>query len=273
MSNMSVTKTDSVSGQSTVSAVYPPRSKYKISAIKIIFCLLLMVLAIELAVYKIVLPGIGRPEIAFSGAQAHTAAELSTCIAPLTGVNWFLFDARQAERLIAASPSIAYAEVKKQFPNRIVITVTEREPVAMTFLKSGGRSVPVEIDKNGVLFAQRVTRADGVPIISGLPIEHLSEGMRIPAKYRMLIEQIAGIRALPQQYFAAISEICVLPKEYGNYELVLIPAHSRIRVLTDRALNEDALQYMMVVLDVVNSIEPNVSEIDLRYGSVSYRTR
>ena len=46
-----------------------------------------------------------------------------------------------------------------------------------------------------------------------------------------------------------------------------------MRVLTDRALNEDALQYMMVVLDVVNSIEPDVSEIDLRYGSVSYRTR
>ena len=38
-------------------------------------------------------------------------------------------------------------------------------------------------------------------------------------------------------------------------------------------MNEDALQYMMVVLDVVNSIEPDVSEIDLRYGSVSYRTR
>ena len=30
---------------------------------------------------------------------------------------------------------------------------------------------------------------------------------------------------------------------------------------------------MMVALDVVNKIEPDVSEIDLRYGSVSYRKR
>lgn len=87
------------------------------------------------------------------------------------------------------------------------------------------------------------------------------------------MEQIASIRSLSQKYFAAISEIQVVPKEFGNYELVLYPINSHVKVLTDRSLNEDALKYMMVVLDVVNSIEPNVSEIDLRYGSVSYRKR
>jgi cell division protein FtsQ len=152
--------------------------------------------------------------------------------------------------------------------------VTERIPVAMTFISVNGRSMPVQIDKNGVLFSnEQAERQDGsIPIISGLPVEHLSEGMRIPAKYRVLVDQIAHIQSLPQRYFAAVSEICVMPKEYGNYELMLIPAKSRTRVLTDRALNEDALQYMMVVLDVVNSIEPNVAVIDLRYGSVSYKT-
>ena len=96
--------------------------------------------------------------------------------------------------------------------------------------------------------------------------------MRIPSKYRVLIEQISRIRALPQKYFAAVSEICVIPKKYGNYELMIIPENSRSRVLTDRSLNEDALQHMMVVLEVVNSIEPEANEIDLRYGSISYST-
>ena len=59
----------------------------------------------------------------------------------------------------------------------------------------------------------------------------------------------------------------------GNYELALYPSQAKVKVLSDRNLNEDALQYMMVVLDVVNSIEPDVSEIDLRYGAVSYRRR
>ncbi len=90
-------------------------------------------------------------------------------------------------------------------------------------------------------------------------------------KYLSLIRQMSEISKMSQKYFAAISEICVIPKEYGNYELALIPAVSKIRVLTDRALNEDALKDMIIALDVVNLIEPDVFEIDLRYGSVSYR--
>ena len=65
----------------------------------------------------------------------------------------------------------------------------------------------------------------------------------------------------------------MLPKDSGNYELALIPTQSKVKVLTDRALNEDALKYMIVVLDVVNQIGSDVAEVDLRYGSVSYITR
>ena len=88
-----------------------------------------------------------------------------------------------------------------------------------------------------------------------------------------MIDQITKISELPQSYFAGISEICVHPKEFGNYELALIPSQSHIKVLTDRSLNEEALKYMMVVLDVVKQLGSDVSEIDLRYGSVSYRTK
>ena len=62
-------------------------------------------------------------------------------------------------------------------------------------------------------------------------------------------------------------------KDSGNYELALIPSQSKVKVLTDRALNEDALKYMLVVLDVVNQIGTDVATVDLRYGSVSYITR
>ena len=101
----------------------------------------------------------------------------------------------------------------------------------------------------------------------------MSGGMRIPSKYRPLIDQIYKISSLGNNYFAGISEICVLPKDTGNYELALIPSQSKIKVLTDRSLNEDALKYMMVVLDVVNKLGADVSEIDLRYGSVSCKIR
>ena len=54
----------------------------------------------------------------------------------------------------------------------------------------------------------------------------------------------------------------------------MIPAQAKVKVLTDRALNEEALKYMLVVLDVVNQIGTDeVAAVDLRYGSVSYITR
>ncbi len=46
---------------------------------------------------------------------------------------------------------------------------------------------------------------------------------------------------------------------------------SQIKVLTDRNITEESLQYMMVVLDVVNAMDSNVAEVDLRYGSISYK--
>ena len=166
------------------------------------------------------------------------------------------------------------AEVDKGYS--IYINVTEREPVAITFIADDGFTNPVQIDKNGVLFPVKdKTEVDSnvIPIISGLPVEHMSGGMRIPSKYRPLIDQIYKISSLGKNYFAGISEICVLPKDTGNYELALIPSQSKVKVLTDRSLNEDALKYMMVVLDVVNKIGADVYEIDLRYGSVSCKIR
>lgn len=248
----------------------------KTKAVKITACVLASLLLIELVVYKFILPCMSSPSITFTGLKNYTPEQIAVILAPMRGSNWLSFNVDEAVSLLSSEAAIDYVDVSKHFPDKITISIVEREPVAMTFVNNGTCTVPVSIDSKGVLFPENqtaVTDSDTIPIISGLPVEHLTGGMRVPAKYRALIEQIAKIRSLPQKYFAAISEICVVPKEYGNYELVLIPAHSKTRVLTDRALNEDALQYMMIVLDVVNSIQPNVSEIDLRYGSVSYRTR
>ena len=101
----------------------------------------------------------------------------------------------------------------------------------------------------------------------------MSGGMRISSKYRPLIEQILKIKEMGKNYFAGISEICVLPKETGTYELELIPSQSKTKVLTDRTLNEESLKYMMVVLDVIKLLDADVPELDLRYGSVSCKIR
>lgn len=243
--------------------------------IKILVGALAAIFVIELAIYKLVNPSLNVPKVIFTGNKNYTNDTLSEAISDLYNQNFFAFDTEGAASKISALSGIESVNIEKVFPDKIKVSVVERESVAMIFLNQEGHTVPIQIDKNGVLFTNinsEIVDDGSVPIVSGIPVEHLSSGMRIPAKYRVLIDQIAKIQSLPQKYFAAVSEICVVPKTYGNYELMLIPVNSRIKVLTGRSLNEEALQYMMVVLDVVNTIEPNVTEIDLRYDSVSYRT-
>ena len=247
----------------------------KIKFIKVIFCILCFALVCELVIYKYIMPSFSSPKVTVSGQQNYSAEEIARMLLPMNSSNWFDFDVDHAVALLSSESGIEHVVVEKKFPDKIFVNVTEREPVAVTFVVEDGHSTPVQIDRNGVLFPAKknLVEEEVLPIVSGLPVEYMTKGMRIPVKYRPLIEEISKIIELPQHYFASISEICVLPKDSGNYELALIPSQSKIKVLTDRALNEDALKYMMVVLDIVNQIETEVSEVDLRYGSVSYTMR
>lgn len=239
-----------------------------------LFVILCAIFLIEIGAYKFVLPSMETPKVIVNGGSRITPEEIAARLSPMRGANWFSFNAEEAASILASIPSVSSASVSKRFPDKIFINITERTGVAMTFVQANGRSVLLQIDGDGVLFdGGGLGQSGALPIVSGIPVERLSEGMRIPARYHELIRQIADISALGQNYFAAIAEICVIPKEYGTYELMLIPSTARARVITDRALSEDALQYMMVVLDLVDSIEPDVSEIDLRYGAISFVRR
>ena len=253
------------------------KAEKKIKFIKVIFCVLCFALLCELVIYKYIMPSFSSPKVTVTGQKEYSAEEIARMLLPMNSTSWFDFDVEQAVALLSSEAGIDHVSVEKKFPDKIYVNVAEREPVAVTFVMENGHSSPVQIDKNGVLFPGKKTVSaapdEVLPIVSGLPVEYMSKGMRIPAKYRPLIDQISKIREMPQHYFASVSEICVLPKDSGNYELALIPSQSKVKVLTDRALNEDALKYMLVVLDVVNQIGTDVAAVDLRYGSVSYITR
>lgn len=248
----------------------------KVFLVKILVFVLAVLLFVELIISMVLVPCFSKPSITVSGLKSASQQEFTELLGSMKTLSWLRFDTQRAASLLSSVPYIDSVDVSKVFPDRVIVSVKERVPVAKTVINNGGRYISVQIDKNGVLFTGNRQKSDTdyeIPLVSGLPVEKFREGMSIPANYRVLLDQIETVRSRSQKYFAAISEIQVVQKEYGNYELVLYPVHKHVRVLTDRSLNEEALKYMMVVLDVVDSIEPDVSEIDLRYGSVSYRTR
>ena len=247
----------------------------KTLAVKVILIVLCLLLFAEALAYLFVVPCMGPVKVLWKGVRSYSNEEMTEHLGVLAQRNWLRFNCADARSLLASVPGIEEVQVVKRFPDRVSITVVERTPVAMTFVSIDDRTAPVQIDRHGILFPvpQYAPSTEVLPLISGIPVENIPEGMRIPGKYLALIEQICSIRERSDAYLAEVSEIHVQPKEYGNYELVLYPVHSRMRILTDRQLNERALEYMMVMLDVVNAIELDAEEIDLRYDSLSFRTR
>lgn len=249
--------------------------KSKNFALKLLLGILVSLLFIEILIYLFVLPCMGTVKIKWSGLNNYSREEVEKSISSYLNLNFFKFKTYEVNKILSNFPGVESVNIVRKFPDKIYINVKERVPVAMIFSEVGGKTVPIQIDKNGVLFPSKsLSFLDNgeIPIVSGIPVENIPQGMRLPSKYLTLIDQISSISAINKNYFAEVSEIHVVPKEYGNYELVLYPVRGHIKVLADRTLNEEALQYMMVTLDVVKGLDPSVEVVDLRYGSVSYHS-
>ena len=244
---------------------------------RVIILSLLVVMGIlllgEFVLWRFIKPSLSSPKVTISGYKNMSAEDVAMKLIPMNSRNWFTFDVNVAAGILSSESCIKNVDIVKHFPDKILVNINERVPVAVTYINQKGKSIPMQIDETGVLFSNKNNASvaqSGIPILSGIPVDNMTDGMRIPAKYKTLINQISQIQNLPQKYFAAVSEICVVPKDSGNYELVLIPSSGHTKVLTDRALNEEALKYMMVVLDVVKQLKPDATAVDMRYGSVSY---
>lgn len=244
----------------------------KTKILKILIGILSLLLVVEGLLYFLIIPASADSSVTFFGLKTLSAENLTRTLALYGGTAWLGFDTEKAATQIAANSSVESVLVEKYFPDRVVVTIKERDPVAMSLITADNKTLPFFIDKEGVLFS---TNADfttsSLPLISNLEFDTLSEDMRIHNKFNTLMEQILRIQKTNPVYFSAISEIRVVQKEYDNFELILYPIHSNTRVLTDRNLTEELLEYMMVIIDVISSIDTNVVEIDLRYGSVSYK--
>lgn len=254
----------------------PVKKDKKVLILKLFVIVMVAVLLVEALLYTTIVPGLSPAKIEVFGNESISTRSVMELIADVNNQTWAKFDTAEAVQKLSYIPCIESVSVEKTFPDKVLVNITERTPVAKTVLIEDGKSVSVQIDKNGVLFKQSnstVLSDSSIPLVTGIPLESLQDGTRLSSKYRILMDRIADISVLPQNYFAAISEIKILPKDYGNYELVLYPINSRVRVLTDSLLTRETLDYMIVTLDVVKKVEYDVSEVDLRYGSVSYRKK
>lgn len=244
----------------------------KAKILKVLVIGLAVFIILEALIYAVVVPSLSSAKITFVGLDSMSSDELLAYAGVSDSISWMGFDTGSFASRLATNACIESVAVEKKFPDQILVKVNERKPVCMSFVNVDGKTVPIQIDENGVVFSVGGNSIGNMPLITGLDLPTLSEGMRIPTKYRTLLEQIDEIWKINPAYFTALSEIRIISTDFGSYELMMYPLQSKVRFLTDRTLTEETLQYMMVVLDIIESVEPDVTEVDMRYGTISYKT-
>ncbi|MBQ4433974.1 MAG: FtsQ-type POTRA domain-containing protein, partial [Bacteroidales bacterium] len=142
---------DSVQGDE-VKRVDTPKSDKRIALVKIIISILAIIFLIEIFVYLFLKPSMGNVEIVWDGVVSYEESSLTNFIEPVKNRNLLSFKPSEAKALLSTVPGIEDVQIEKRFPKTVLIRVKERTPVAMTFVTLEGRTVPVMIDRNGVLF-------------------------------------------------------------------------------------------------------------------------
>lgn len=247
---------------------------WKALILKILIGMLIVFLAAEFIFYLVVVPFTSRVRVTIEGMPDVGYDEICAMSGITGNEKWMNFNAAETAARLAANPLFEYVSVEKKFPDTVVINVKERTPVAVSLGMINGRTVPMEIDHAGVVFRiGQVHPDENLPIITGLTFENPVAGMRLHPEFHSFLENLKKIELHNPVLLSSISEIKIDEKTYGGYDLIIYPVHTPIRVRTDKTLNEDSLQYMMLVLDVVKDMALNIDEIDIRAGTVAYRVK
>src|SRR5689334_21205530 len=109
--------------------------------------------------------------------------------------HWYSVAASVIEKRLESSPLVRRAEVVKVFPDTVRMTVWGRAPAALILAASSGKTVPVLVDGEGVVYKIGTSGADvDLPVISGLTAGDTALGTALPRAYGPLFADLRALR-------------------------------------------------------------------------------
>jgi cell division protein ftsQ, putative len=234
--------------------------------------LIISALIFELVFYFILLPSTSNARIMLNlQSSSVTEREVVAMMALKKDAKWINIDASKIEERLMSQAIIEKATVTKKFPDKLLVEVVERQPVAVSFVNVEGNIVPLEIDREGVVF--RIGWSEKVPlltIVSGLNFQNPRIGMKINHKLVSLFNRLSVISRANPLLLSSISEIKIREKKFGDYDLIMYPIHTKVKVFTTKDFTDTTLNRMMLVLDVVNKekVAKELEYVDIRGANI-----
>jgi len=238
---------------------------------------LVLLIAVGVTLYFAV-PYMTRVEkVSVNGMNGVTEAEVLEALALTPEVNLVTADLGAMEARIMNNPKISSARIGRGFPDRLIVSLTERVPVACVLQTQeiGTRSIALDVD--GVAFAYLDTLSSGrrLPVISGIRFENFIPGQRLPGFMRPVMADIARLGEESPAMLAAFSEIRVEKISDSEIELLMYPAGNSIPIRMPARLTKATLGSALLVLDILagRNDTGKIEEIDFRTGTIVYRTK
>ncbi len=195
------------------------------------------------------------------------------------GEHYYTLSSAAVERQLEASPLVRSAAVEKVFPDTVRMTVWGRQPAAVVLASASGRSLPVLVDDQGIVFKVGVTSTDiDLPVVSGLTGGNMALGAQLPAPYRQLFADLRALRDKSPSLYGQISEVRVVSPGSDpaqGFDLLVYLTSSTVPVRARGTIDESLLKYALMVLDLLSQqgIVGDIQELDFRGGDVVYKAR
>jgi len=193
---------------------------------------------------------------------------------------WHSLSADAVRKRLEAYPLVRKASVEKIFPDTVRMTVWGRKPVALVLADAGGRSLPVLVDDEGVVFKVCSASAEiDLPVVSGLPPGDASLSEQLPGAYVPLFAQLRTLREKSPSLAHLVSEVRIVSRAPtaadARYDLRIYLTTSTVPVLAAGTIDESLLRYSLMVLDLLSNqgVLQNIQELDFRGGDVVYRLK
>ncbi|MCL2704656.1 MAG: FtsQ-type POTRA domain-containing protein [Spirochaetaceae bacterium] len=248
-----------------------------------VITLTLALFFVTLLILQIVFQLFIAPELAIKKIEIHCSNSFPLGnndilkLAELEGnLFYFSINTAQVKNKLLQYSVIKTAEVKKIFPASLYIKVTERVPLGMALVNSGGKTIPVVFDEEGVIFEIGKSVSDyRIPVISGLKFTEIRLGLKLPEELIIYLSELKKLKESTPALFEQISELKFVNKNNSSYEVLLYPLNTRVRVRTENTINDNLIKQIFVVLDIIekNGLESEMNELDFRSGQVVFKVK
>lgn len=118
-----------------------------------------------------------------------------------TGVNIFKINLKEARFNLSTLPILKNIRLERDLPDKIIITVEERNPVALLPAENGF----IEVDREQVYIRKSQAVKEDLPVITGVNIASAGPGEVVKGKGLKIVLQV--IEELPEELVSRLSEV------------------------------------------------------------------